>query len=213
MQLLHQQALTAHRVEHLQQQRAQQFFGWNRGPTDLRSTADQGAATADRRSPQSSGGSSAADDPLESVPRAKITEHGGRLSVISSHSHAPFLNVGSIVVRMDHAVDPMGSLFSILLENDTNSRSGRTAPSGEPVDHDRSLLSPRDNWPFGPPRPNCGTLRPADHPLRRIRALTDCRAGTPLAGFREAVLGHWATVDFAGAIVAGAPAAGAVHGP
>ena len=68
---------------------------------------------------------------------------------------------------------PWDHFFSILLENDTNSRSGRTAPSGEPVDHDRSLLSPHDNWPFGPPRPNCGTLRPADHPLRRIRALTD----------------------------------------
>ena len=112
LQLLHQQPLTPHRVEALEQQRAEQFLGRNRRPTDGRVTVGQIAATTARRSPPS-----LTPDGAQRVIRRHalfgrdVTEHPPALLVIATHRHTPFNSVGSIVGQRVRMLESPGSHF------------------------------------------------------------------------------------------------------
>jgi hypothetical protein len=111
LQLLHQQPLAAHGVQRLQQQRAQQLLGRDRRPTDV---GIQAVKTG-RQSPEHRVGHLAnrtqrmvGRDPIF---RRHVTKQMPGLLVVSTHRLAPSVN-GSIVVRRDHDVDPVGVTFS-----------------------------------------------------------------------------------------------------
>jgi hypothetical protein len=110
--LLHQEPLAAHGIERLNQQGPQQLLGRNRRPADSR---------VHLREP---GRQRLEDLVRHATDRAQrmilthallgrqITEHATGLIVGSTHEVAPFRNVGSMVVREDHDVDPSRVTFS-----------------------------------------------------------------------------------------------------
>ena len=99
-------------ARYLEQQGAEQFLGRNRRPPDVRV---QPIKTW--RQPIEDRICHATDGAQRVVPRhallgRDVAEHPAGLSVVTAHRHAPFDNVGSIVVRRDHRVDPLEVTFS-----------------------------------------------------------------------------------------------------
>jgi hypothetical protein len=112
LELFHQQAFAANRIQTLEQQRAEQFLGGNRRPADVRVQPIESW-----RQPIGDRIGHATDGAQRVVRRhallgRDVAEHPAGLSIITAHRHAPFKTVGSIVVRRDHDVDPLEVTFS-----------------------------------------------------------------------------------------------------
>lgn len=110
--LLHQEALAAHRVERLEQQRAQQLLGRNRWATDFRvhrlKPRRQLAQDLVRHRP---------DRPQRVIGThpllgREVTEQVVGLLVWATHANAPVKDGARMVVRRDRSVDPLSLTFS-----------------------------------------------------------------------------------------------------
>jgi hypothetical protein len=112
VQLLYQQPLAANAVQHLQQQRAKELLGGNRGPARRRiqlvEAGRQPRQCRVRHAPNRPQRMIGADPLL----RRDIAKHRLVSRIVASHPDAPFVTVGSIVVRRDQHVDPLRVTFS-----------------------------------------------------------------------------------------------------
>ncbi len=112
LELFDQQPLAPHRVEPLQQQRAQQFLRGNRRAAHPRvQPLELWGQPLENRIRHAANGAQRVVR-RHALLRRDVAEHPAGLSVVTAHRHAPFRNGGSIVVRRDHDVDPLEVTFS-----------------------------------------------------------------------------------------------------
>ena len=104
--LFHQQALAPYGVERLQHQRAQQLLGGNRRPTNIRIHLRKARRQVGEHAVRHHANRAQRMIGAHALLGRQVTEHVAGLLVGSTHVVAPFRNVGSIVVRRDHDVDP-----------------------------------------------------------------------------------------------------------
>ena len=112
VQLLHQQALAAHAVEQLQQQRPQQLLRRNRRAARRRIQAVELRRQALQHVVHQA--ANRAQRMVAAHPRFRryVAEHRGVLQIVTTHRGAPVPLDGSILERPDPVVDPLGVRFS-----------------------------------------------------------------------------------------------------
>ena len=111
VELFHEQPLAPHRVEHLQQQSAQQLLRWDRRTPCRGVQARESARHCLQGFVRQRPNGAERMVGRHALFRRQVAEHVGGLLIVSAHDRAPF-SVGSIVVRRDQSVDPISRSFS-----------------------------------------------------------------------------------------------------